>query len=94
MCYAVRYECKEAIAKSGSIVTKCGDTVYVKSGEWGLTSSYRLDKDILTFETEELANEFMKTWRGHPWYNITNGNYEVVEVKPKFKQVLTGYETV
>lgn len=94
MGYAVRYECKEVIAKNGEVVTREGEKTYISKCEWCLTSCYRIDKDLVIFESEERAHEFMKTWKGHPLYCKPNGNYEVLEVKPVFKQVLTGYETV
>jgi hypothetical protein len=46
------------------------------------------------FGSVEAATEFAKRWVGHPWYCKPNGNFEVIEVMPRYKQVLKGYEPV
>ena len=40
------------------------------------------------FNSEQEAHDFMKKYKGHPWYYIPNGNYEVIKIQPVYKQVI------
>jgi uncharacterized membrane protein len=44
------------------------------------------------FKTVEAAEAFAKRWTGHPWWCSPRGEFEVVPVRPKYRQVLAGYE--
>ena len=46
------------------------------------------------FETAEAAEDFAKTWRGHPWWVKPGKKFEVIEVRQKFKKVPDGYEPI
>lgn len=52
-------------------------------------------KDTKTFKTRQAAENFIKRWNPHPW-NIQPraDEWVVLEVTPKFTQVLSGYEPV
>ena len=94
--YIVVYECKEAKSDDGSVMTKRGEKALLCKGEWGPTGSP--DKSCfgvgaaMRFNSEQEAHEFMKQYKGHPWYCIPNGKYEVIKVKPVYKQVVERWE--
>jgi hypothetical protein len=50
--------------------------------------------DVRQFKTEEAAAAFAKRWTGHPWWCSPNGEFEIVKVRPKYRQVLVGWERV
>jgi hypothetical protein len=76
----------------------CGETF----SEYGRrTDRKNIPHNVVTFESREKAE---KKWppfmRGEshgtigPWWIDPDGWYEIVEIKPKFKQVPDGYEEV
>jgi hypothetical protein len=98
-------ESKEA--RSGydnSVLTKAGDKFLVTiepegwveatSSRWtgSLNESNGFPIRAKLFDSKDAAVKFGKRWKGHPWYCKPNGNFQVIEVKPIFKQVLDGYE--
>ena len=98
--FVVRTECKQALAYDKSILTEEGEKVWVckEPDGWveATSSSAKWSDDphpdCLTFKTYESAEKFIKKWKGHPWYNTPNGNYEIIEVQRKYKQVDDGYQ--
>lgn len=100
---------ESAEARSGydnSVITRTGEKMLVTvepegwveatSSRWtgSLNDSDGFPIKAKLFDSAEAATKFAKRWNGHPWYCKPNGNFEVVEVKPNFKQVLDGYEVV
>ena len=94
--FCVIVESKEARSgsKGNPIITRAGEKFVVINGRRGITSQNFVDvmpTDTLPFSTREEAEKFAMSWKGHPWYCIPSGKYEVVEVEPIYKQVLVGY---
>ena len=56
-----------------------------------LYSKRGFPNSVKVFNSEEDAVKFAKRWKGHPWWCVPNGNYEVIEVTPRFRQVPDGY---
>ncbi len=46
------------------------------------------------FKSAEDAANFARRWNGHPWWCKPNGNFEVIEVVPVFRQVKNGYAVI
>lgn len=96
MKYAVKFRCKEVRTSDGSIITYEGETMWLIEGSWWTPTSLILndywatdytdyDNKLITFDSREAAEEFMKGWGGHPWKCVPK-DWEVLEVKPKYKQ--------
>lgn len=99
MKYVIIYECKEATSGQGIQLTKAGEKVLVTNSEWGVTTSPvplsgSFPEYVKIFESEEAGHAFMKTFDGHPWYAICNGNYQVVQVAPRTITLQHGWKTV
>lgn len=102
MPFIIKTQCKEARsgAKGNPIMTQEGDWAWVceEPDGWveatASSAEFYKDppKDVLKFTTEELAIKFIKRWKGHPWYYVPNGTYEIIEVVPKYKTVQDGWE--
>lgn len=105
--YALIVESAEArTGYDNSVITQAGDKFLVTiepegwveatSNRWtgSLNSSNGFPVNPKLFDSAEDANKFAHRWKGHPWYCKPNGSFEVVEVKPKFKQVLDVYQVV
>lgn len=96
MKYAVKTQCKEVLAYNNTPMTKDGQWVWVVKCEWGPGSENVYDNeipaDVMLFKTFEKAREFMREWKGHPWWIEPNGNYIVVKVEPIYKKVIIGYK--
>lgn len=99
--FVIRTECKRAISgHKDSVVTKDGEKVWVvKEPDGGVEATSRSvyfdsepPQDYKTFATYEAAEKFIKCWKGHPWYYTPNGNYEIIEVEQKYKQVADGFQ--
>ena len=89
--FGIKCQVKEARTNRDAPLVHEGEWVWLVKSRWvPATSSVNLSKDIITFENREEAEEFAKEWKGHPWYHMPNGNYEIVEVIPEYKK-LTGY---
>lgn len=76
-------------AKSGArgnpVMTKEDERFWatVEPEGWVEASSVRygdgvVPGDPLTFPTQERAEAFAKRWKGHPWWCVPNGQYEIV----------------
>lgn len=100
--FVIKTECKQASsgAKGNPIMTHEGDKVWVvkEPDGWVEATSRSVvycpnpPLDCLVFNSYEAAEKFIKRWKGHPWYSVPNGNYEIIEVEKKYKQVLCGYQ--
>jgi len=99
--FVIKTECKKAISGyKDSVVTNEGDKVWVVKEPEGwveatsrsLTFCLEPPQDCKTFATYEAAEKFIKRWKGHPWYSVPNGNYEIIEVEQKYKQVVDGFQ--
>lgn len=99
--YVIKTQCKEARAYNGNILTAEGEEVWIVEEPEGwveATSSkvslYKnIPKDAKVFKSEGGdAKKFIKKWEGHPWYHVTNGKYEIIEVVKKWKKVFDGWE--
>lgn len=42
--------------------------------------------NIKVFSCYDAAKAFMGSWKGHPWWNLPNGQWETVAVKPRVVQ--------
>jgi len=92
--YALKVTCKAQNDFLGRPVTKQGRVVWVVQGDFGWTSSAGLPKDLphlIAFEDKQVAENYAAKWKGHPWYYLPE-KVEVVEVKPRYKQVLEGWD--
>lgn len=103
MSYVIKTQCKEAISEIGpTSITKEGDWVWVCNEEGGwveatATSTFLYKnppKDVKTFSTSDAAEKFIKKWKGHPWYYVPNGVYQIIEVEPKYKTIQDGWVIV
>lgn len=99
MSFILKMQCKEIRSSlNDEIMTREGQWVWITNGEWGTTSGNgffdKIPGDVLEFESKEKAEKFTKHWQGHPWYYKPNGVWEILEVKPKFKQVQDGWEVL
>jgi hypothetical protein len=100
--FVIKTECKQANSgtKEKSLVTREGEKVWVvkEPDGWVEATSTSIHlypeppQDCKTFETYAAAEKFIKRWKGHPWYYVPNGNYEIIEVEPKYKQVVNGFQ--
>lgn len=80
------------------IMTREGDELWVtiESEGWVPATSQRMTDrnkvpyDLKVWNLREEAEEFGRTWKGHPWW-CSPISYEVIEVEPKFKQTFDGY---
>ena len=93
-------ESLEALSESGKVITKNGQKFIVTFSEgWDSSISWngninRSSNNPKLFESIDTATEFARKWKGHPWYYKPNGKFEIVEVRPVYKQVQDGYEIV
>ncbi len=95
MKYGIIYTIPRTLkAFDGTIMTDAGTQCYVRWDErdhWDTASKVdsSFPKPFKTFDSEEKAHEFMKTWEGHPWYfgRKVGDPYEVVSLKPRMAQV-------
>lgn len=62
------------------------------SFRWALQVCGGIPGGVKVFDTKEDAEKFAAKWKGHPWWCKPNGKFEVIEVKPKYNQILVGYE--
>jgi hypothetical protein len=44
----------------------------------------------MTFDDPKEAKDFVKKWKGHPWWCKPNGKYELIAVQPRMVQ--SGWE--
>ena len=98
MKYVIIYECKEARLPHSVQLTADGEKVLVTNSECGVTTSPvplngSFPADVKIFESEEACHAFMKTFDGHPWFAICNGNYQVVQVAPQTTTLRHGWKT-
>lgn len=92
MPFAVKFQAK---AHEGRGIPE-GEPFVVEEFGWGPTAGADglRSKDLATFATRKQAEKFIKGWGGHPWWVVPNGNYEIVEVRPRFVKVQEGWEEV
>lgn len=97
--YIVVVTSKQVLAQDNSVMTKDGERFIVIECEegWVEATSTRFDKNnipkgALTFKTKHEAHEFAHRWQGHPWWCIPSGQYAVIKVRRKYRQVLSGYD--
>lgn len=96
--FAVVVTCKEARSSDKSVITKAGERrlVMKEPGGWveatsqGFVGAFPLDTK--TFPTAEEAHGFAERWKGHPWYCVPNGEFEIFAITPLYTQSLAGYE--
>ena len=91
MPFVVIVSSKEA--KSGvegnPVITRDGErfVVLVEPGGWVEATSCRynqgdvLPPDAKTFKTLASAKQFARRWKGHPWWVVPDGNFEIIQVK-------------
>lgn len=103
MPFIIKTQCKEARSElAEKPITEEGHRVWVCEEEGGwveatATSTFLYKnppKDVKTFITSDAAEKFIKKWKGHPWYHVPNGVYEIIEVKPKYKTIPDGWEII
>ncbi|MNQ26031.1 hypothetical protein D3C85_392560 [compost metagenome] len=99
--FVIKTQCKEVVSVGGSVLTHEGHQVWVcneadgwvkATGESDGFFGYGVPSSIKVFETRKSAENFIKKWKGHPWYYVPNGKYEIFEVEPNYKQVVDGYK--
>jgi len=108
--FAILYKCEEAIAHDKSVMTKKGTPAWLTESEgywWGQPFSDfytpKVTRDsppssVIVFATREEAIEQFKAARegNHigAWYHTPSAEFEVIEVRQKFKQIPDGYEVI
>lgn len=98
--FALIIQSKQVKACGGSILTEAGKKFLVcnEPSGWipatGSPFTGNIGGDAKIFSSFEEAEWFAKNWQGHPWYVRPGKRFEVIEVKPKFKQIPDGYEPV
>lgn len=103
--YGVIVTSKEA--RSGvtgnPIMTQAGDRFWatVEPEGWVEASSSRftsaaVPSDVLTFKSRARAEAFAKRWKGHPWWCVPDGQYEIVPLRAIYvsRTKITGYERI
>lgn len=95
--------CEARSGYNDSIMTKAGDKFLVTvepegwveatSSQWNgsLRNSNGFPHKPKMFDSREAAEKFAKRWKGHPWWCRPNGNFDIIEIEPVFKQVPDGY---
>jgi len=96
--YGLIMQSRKVLYVKGGVATRAGEEFVVNDGEWGPgTTRYNPDKplptDTLTFETFETADEFARSWGGHPWTFKPNGKYRVVKLTVATEPRHIGYTT-
>jgi hypothetical protein len=98
--YAIIMQSKEtryATGLGGRIASEAGSEHLVCDDEWGPTTrrlpDEMLPQDTTKFDTVEQADEFAKSWDGHPWTFKPNGKYRIVKLVKVTKSVIIGYTT-
>lgn len=102
MKYAVIVRSKEARSEiiGNPIVTRAGERFWVvkDSDGWVATSTSvggypdHVPDNALLFETASDASAFARLWKGHPWWVVPDGTFEIVEVEPVYRKVLAGFK--
>ena len=98
--FVVVVESFEARSEYGKVITKNGQKLLVTFSEgWDSSSDWNgninsSSNEPKLFESIDSATAFARKWEGHPWYCKPNGNFEIIEVRPVYKQVQDGYEIV
>lgn len=96
MNYALLIESKEVDTLSGCLTAQ-GDRFWiVKKDGYFLEVKDCVSKDVaphdaMLFASKKEAKRFFKAWKGYPWWVVPTGNFDVVEVVPKYKQVVDCY---
>ena len=94
--FAIIVTSQEVRDNDGHIMTKAGERFLLTEGEWVDATSIRLPnedfpKETKSFPSRAKAKAFAKRWIGHPWWCKPTGEYEIVEIKPAYKSILSGY---
>ena len=97
---AIKTKCKSVHSSSGGLITQEGYEIWVckEQDAWveatgsGVGFHNGVPVDVKVFNSKDDAEAFIKTWKGHPWYYVPNGEYELVEVEPQYKQTTVGYK--
>lgn len=99
MSFIIKTQCFEAVSEySKVVVTEEGEWVWVieEPEGWVEATSRKAcslpPDDVLVFQTKEKALNFISNWKGHPWYNVPNGVYEIIEVVPRMKTIQDGWD--
>lgn len=100
MSFVVFFKCKQALAFDKKVLTKEGQLAVVMEEPEGwvpatsaaVHSTADIPRGVQIFLSKEKADTFMKKWKGHPWYYVPNGEYEVIEVVPRMVTVQKGWE--
>ena len=98
--FAIIVTGKEARAFDDTVMSPEGERYWVEMEEsgWVVATSSRVRQypkasaKLKTFDTREKAEEFAKSWTGHPWWCIPK-SYEIVEVEPLYEWI-TGFKVV
>lgn len=104
--FAVLFPAKQAISSyvgsDDKIITQRGDLFWLVNEAEGwvpaTSTRYRkgadeLPKNLKLFATKQAALDFMKYWKGHPWYVTPyKGKAQIIQVEPVYEQVLRAYK--
>lgn len=98
--FIIFFKCKEALAYNKKVLTKAGELAcvmtepegWVEATAWSVPDSNTIPDCAKKFPSYESAEKFIKRWKGHPWYCVPNGEYEIIEVVPRMVQVQQGFE--
>ena len=101
MTFALIVKGKYVPTYDGKIMTQEGDPFLVLNDNegWVPATSIRykpgkLPADTKIFKSKEIAENFAKNWKGHPWWCVPNGEFKIIKVKIKYRKVVEGYEEV
>lgn len=100
MAFVIFFKCKQALAFDKTVLTKAGELAavmeepegWVEATAWSVPDTNTIPGCAKTFDTYAEAEKFIKRWKGHPWYCVPNGEYEIVEVVPRMVTVQQGME--
>ncbi len=48
-------------------------------------------RGLKLFDSTDDAEAFARRWKGHPWWCVPNGKFEIVPVEPITEVVVTGW---
>lgn len=98
--FVIFFRCKEALSKCKAVVTRERELAavmvepegWVEATAWAVPDTKTIPGCAKTFNSHESAEKFIKRWKGHPWYYVPNGEYEIIEVVPRMVRVQQGFE--
>jgi hypothetical protein len=89
--FVVIIESKKVVSH-GTVVTNDKQQYWIARNEYMWDSGLSLSVfpepplEVKTWGTKEEAEQFARSWEGHPWWVKPNGSFKILEVTPKMVQ--------